>query len=41
MKEVIGTKKRDAYYSILSKIILYEKEDLQIDLINFYLRDSS
>jgi len=41
IKEKIGATKRDAYYYILSRLLLYENEDLSPEIFNFYLRDAA
>lgn len=41
IREKICATKRDAYYSILSKLLIYENEALPQEILNFYLRDAS
>lgn len=41
VKEKIGTTKKDAYYFIISKLLLYESEDISPEIYNFYLRDAA
>lgn len=41
IKEKMGTQKRDAYYGIIAKLLLYESEDLSADIFNFYLREAA
>ena len=41
IKEKIGTTKKDAYYFIISKLLLYENEDISTEVYNFYLRDAA
>lgn len=41
MKDKIGASKRDAYYFILSKLLLYEQEDISQEILNFYIRDAA
>jgi hypothetical protein len=33
--------KKDAYYFIISKLLLYESEDISPEIYNFYLRDAA
>jgi mannitol/fructose-specific phosphotransferase system IIA component (Ntr-type) len=41
IKEKIGSHKKDAYYAILSKLLLYENDDLAPEIFDFYLRDAT
>jgi hypothetical protein len=41
IKEKIGTLKRDAYYSILSRLLLYENEDISPEIFTFYFKDAA
>lgn len=45
IREKISVKHRDAYYYILSRLILYEKEDenedMSPEIFEFYIRDAS
>ena len=41
MREKIGILKRDQFYAILSKLILYEQDEIEIDTYNFYFRDAA
>jgi hypothetical protein len=41
IKDKIGNSKRDAYYFIISKLLLYENEDISSEIYNFYLRDAA
>ncbi len=41
MREKIGVAKRDAYYAILSRVLLYESEELVPEIFSFYLRDAA
>jgi hypothetical protein len=41
MREKISVKFRDAYLAILSRLLLYEDEDLSQEIFEFYLRDAS
>lgn len=40
MRQKIGCNFRDAYFSIISRLILYENEELSNEVFNFYLRDA-
>ena len=41
MREKIGVTRRDAYYAILSKLLLYESEQLPPEIFEFYLKDAA
>jgi hypothetical protein len=41
IKDKIGGTKKDAYYFIISKLLLYESEDFSADIYDFYLRDAA
>lgn len=41
MKERLGCAKRDAYYAVLSRLLLYENEDISGDIFNFYLKEAA
>jgi hypothetical protein len=41
IKDRLGTAHRDAYYAILSRLLLYENEDISGDIFNFYLKEAA
>ena len=41
IKDKIGNSKRDAYFFIISKLLLYENEDISSEIYNFYIRDAA
>jgi hypothetical protein len=42
IKEKIGTCKRDAYYQILSRLLLYESEEIPApEIYSFYLNEAT
>lgn len=40
IREKILVKHRDSYYAILSRLLLYEDEDLSPEIFEFYLHDA-
>ena len=40
IKDKISTTKKDAYYAIISKLLLYENEDLSQDVFGFYFDEA-
>lgn len=41
IKDKIGVSKKDPYFSIISKLLLYESEDISPEIFNFYLREAA
>jgi len=41
LREKIGSVNRDAYYSFLARLLLYEPEQITEEIYQFYLRDAS
>ena len=41
IKDKIGGVKKDAYYYIISKLLIYENEDFSNEIYDFYLRDAA
>jgi hypothetical protein len=40
MREKILVKHRDSYFAILSKLLLFEEEDLSPEIFEFYINDA-
>jgi len=41
IRERIASSNKDAYYAIISKLLLFEEEDMPEEIYNFYLRDAA
>jgi hypothetical protein len=41
VKDKIGVSKKDAYYSIISRLLLYEGEDISPEVYRFYFREAA
>ena len=41
IKDKIGVAHKEAYFGILSRLLLYESEDVSSDIFNFYLREAA